>query len=65
MNYWFRKVVDDRGIDLEELAQVADLETKTVRGFYKGYKKIGCKTKLNLMKILDLTEEDIDDRNPN
>ena len=63
MNGWSRKVVDDRNIDLEELAQVTDLETKTVRGFYKGYKKIGRKSKMNLMKILDLTEEDIDDSN--
>lgn len=61
MNDWFRKVVDNRNIDLEELAQVANLETKTVRGFYKGYKKIGRKSKMNLMKILDLTEEDIND----
>ena len=61
MNDWFRKVVDDRNIDLDEIAQVVDLEEKTVKEYYNGRRKIGRKTKLNLMKILDLTEEDVDD----
>lgn len=62
MNEWFTKAVDDRDIDLAELADVVDLAERTVREYYSGKRKIGWKAKMNLMKILDLTEEDIDDR---
>lgn len=58
---WLKKVVDDRGIDLDELAEVVDLAPRTVREYYAGTRKIGWKAKMNLMKILDLTEEDIDE----
>ena len=61
MSNWFKDVIDDRGIDLDEIAQVANLAEKTVKEYYNGRRKIGWKTKLNLMKILDLTEEDVDD----
>lgn len=60
MTNWLRKVVDDRGIDLDELAEVVDLAPRTVREYYAGTRKIGWKAKTNLMKILDLTEEDVD-----
>ena len=61
MSNWFKDVIDDKGIDLDEIAQVANLAEKTVKEYYNGRRKIGWKTKVNLMKILDLTEEDIDD----
>lgn len=61
MNEWFTKTVNDRDIDLAELADVVDLAEKTVREYYTGHRKIGWKAKMNLMKILDLTEEDIDE----
>ena len=63
MSNWFKDVIDDKGIDLDEIAQVANLAEKTVKEYYNGRRKIGWKTKVNLMKILDLTEEDIDDSN--
>lgn len=62
MNDWFTKAIDDRDIDLAELADVVDLEERTIREYYTGKRKIGWKAKMNLMKILDLTEEDIDER---
>ena len=61
MNDWFTKTVDDRDIDIAELADVVGLEERTVREYYTGKRKIGWKAKMNLMKILDLTEEDIDE----
>ena len=61
MNEWFTKTVNDRDIDLDELAEVADLANRTVKEYYAGTRKIGWKAKMNLMKILDLTEEDIDE----
>ena len=61
-NLWFRKVVDERGIDLEELADVLNLAPKTVKGYYSGCRKIGSKIRMNIVKILDLEEGDFDDR---
>ena len=59
-NLWFRKVVDERCIDLDELAEVTDLAPRTIREYYAGTRKVGWKAEMNLMKILDLTEEDFD-----
>lgn len=61
-NLWFRKVVDERCIDLEELADVLDLAPKTVKEYYSGSRKIGSKIRMNIVKILDLEEGDYDDR---
>lgn len=60
MANWLRKVVNDRGIDLDELAEVVGLAPRTVREYYAGTRKVRRKSKTNLMKILDLTEEDVD-----
>lgn len=61
-NLWFRKVVDERYIDLEELADVLDLAPRTVKEYYSGVRKIGSKVRMNIVKILDLEEGDCDDR---
>lgn len=61
-NLWFRKVVDERCIDLEELADVLDLAPRTVKEYYSGFRKIGSKIRMNIVKILDLEEGDCDDR---
>ncbi len=61
MNEWFKKVVDERGLTLSEVAEGAALAEKTVRAYYNGSKRIGRKTTCNLLKTLDLSEEDVDD----
>ncbi len=61
-NLWFRKVVDERSIDLEELADVLDLAPRTVKEYYSGVRQIGSKVRMNIVKILDLEEGDCDDR---
>ena len=61
-NLWFRKVVDERCIDLEELADALDLAPRTVKEYYSGIRQIGSKVRMNIVKILDLEEGDCDDR---
>ena len=58
---WFKRTIDERDIDLAELAEVLDMAVKTLKEYYSGRRKPGRDTKVNLMKILDLTEEDIND----
>lgn len=53
--------MDDRGISINDMAEALDLSEKTVSAYYRGSKKIGRKTLTNIIKILDLDEEDIDD----
>ena len=58
---WIKEIMDDRGVTIEEMAEILDLSERTVKGYYMGWNKPGRIVKLNLMKIFDLEEDDLEE----
>lgn len=53
--------MDERDISIKELSETLDIAENTVRNYYFGWKKPGKKVRLNLIKIFDLEEDEVDD----
>ena len=58
---WIRQIMDERDISIKELSETLDIAENTVRNYYFGWKKPGKKVRLNLIKIFDLEEDEVDD----
>ena len=55
---WFRQIMDDRDISIEDMAEALNLSENTIGMYYNGYRKPTGKVLLNIVKILDLDVED-------
>jgi predicted transcriptional regulator len=53
--------MDKQEISIEELAEIMDLSVHTISGYYHGWSKPGKKVRINLIKIFDLEEDEVDD----
>ena len=58
---WIKQVMDDREIAVEEMAEILDLAESTVKGYYQGWRKPGKNIRLNIIRILDLDEEEVNE----
>lgn len=58
---WIRKAMDDRGITIEEMADALALAPSTVKNYYRGWQEPGRIIRQNIIRILDLDEEEINE----
>ena len=55
---WFKEAVDERGIDLEELAEVLDVTVRKLRNYYNGKSQPKKKIMGNIAAILNIDPEE-------
>ena len=49
-----REIIDERGITIEDLADVLNINKRTIRNYYYGTRVPGKVVALNMAKILDV-----------
>ena len=58
-NSRIREIMDDQDVTVEEMADVLDINVRTMRGYYNGSKAPGRSLAINMAKILDVSVRDI------
>jgi DNA-binding transcriptional regulator YiaG len=59
---WIKKAMDEKEVSIEELADALGLTWGTVRNYYRGWTKPGKNIRLNIIRILELDEEEVNER---
>jgi len=57
---WIKEQMDIRGVSIDEMAEITGLSRNTIRNYYHGYNKPGKKIRLNMIKIFDLDEDEVE-----
>ena len=58
---WIKEQMDRRGVSIDEMAEITGLSPYTIKGYYYGWSKPGQRVRLNLIKIFDLDEDEVED----